>query len=362
MNKDFHYEGTYCAAIKAGFSQADATYIANAAQMVDDCTQDYLREIKQYTPNSILTMESNGDFFSDMTKDLDTPNSPRLQQIRRIWMPFHFLPGNLSLTLPYNSVATYHGCQYGQGREEDDFRCMCRHSSELVKHMIDDTQQKYAALTSANEPPNSSNWRHLRSLVGIRMHVLADTWAHEFFTGTPSYWTNNAKDFKKLDGAPLIINETGSPKSHNAHSVVYLGHGRAGHYPDYGFLSYYYHPQWMADSGFILKNNPYNFKCAFSQMVDALRYIQSSGDPGGYRLKDDSQIMEDFQTLDNNAEISRIVESDNTDQSTEWRKSLAAELPAYVKDTVDMPAFQAGAALHLYLVKRYLERNNICYL
>lgn len=362
MNKDFHYEGTYCAALDAGIASADAQYIANAAQMVDNCTKPHLEHMGQYMPNSILTMESNGEFAADAMSDFEKPDGVRLKEIRRTWMPFHFLPGNVSFTMEYKGRPDYKSYHFSLPRDTDDFRCMCLHSSELVKQMIDDTQQRYLALTNADEPLNSPNWKRMRSLVGIRMHVLADTWAHEYFTGTPSYWINNATAFKKLDGAPLVINETGTGASSAAHSFQYMGHGRAGHYPDYGFLSYHYHAQWTNDTDTIIKNNPYNFKCAYAQMVDALRYIQSPGVPGGYTLKTDVQIMSDFEALPNAAEIARVVESDKTDQTRKWRENLAAALIEYDADKVDLSAFQVGAALQLLLVKRYLESQDICYL
>ena len=64
-------------------------------------------------------------------------------------------------------------------------------------------------------------------------------------------------------------------------SVMNLGHGRAGHLPDYSFIRYRYLPAWGAYE-YLVKDNPEDYYRAFCQMVNAMQYIrgaQESFDP-----------------------------------------------------------------------------------
>ena len=51
-----------------------------------------------------------------------------------------------------------------------------------------------------------------------------------------------------------------------------LGHGRAGHLPDYSFITYRYMPAWN-DYKMIEKNNPSDYLHAFCQMIYAMQYL-----------------------------------------------------------------------------------------
>ena len=46
MNQDFHYYGTYCAAILAGYTAEESLSIAYCANFVDFCTRSLLVRIK----------------------------------------------------------------------------------------------------------------------------------------------------------------------------------------------------------------------------------------------------------------------------------------------------------------------------
>ena len=53
-----------------------------------------------------------------------------------------------------------------------------------------------------------------------------------------------------------------------------LGHGRAGHFPDYSFARYKYLPAW-GDYMEMFKDNPSDYYQAFCQMVYALRCLRT---------------------------------------------------------------------------------------
>lgn len=127
------------------------------------------------------------------------------------------------------------------------------------------------------------------------MHVLADTWAHSYFVGTPSAVMNNVSDdfyeiitvdgketerkvgFRhKVSGGDDLENGkyTSSILQYNEHSVMTLGHGRVGHLPDYSFMKYRYIPSW-GDYEQIVKDNPSDYMHAFAQMIYAMKAIRA---------------------------------------------------------------------------------------
>ena len=364
MNQDFHYEGTYSAAKDAGFSPSDASVIAHAAQMVDDCSIHYLKSIHKMTPDSVITAEwgwdNVEDFFTNFADPTDFWNhsNPDLNQIRRIWMPFHFLPGNLELTCSYQGPEKLGENKFSMPRDEFDMKTMCLPCSELVQLMIEHTRETYQELSASPDSPIRAN---VLALIGIRMHVLADTWAHSYFAGTPSKWVNNATDFSKITGTPDGLKETGTPDTSNVYSVYFLGHARAGHYPDYGSLIYQYHPQWMRENSMIIKCGPDDFMCAYTQMVQAMTYIRDSA-AGSFSPGSAQELLTAFNRLPDAPEVEAVIKTKEANQANAWREELVSELTAYDKSDVDMDAFQAAARIHLYLVKNYLEQNDICYL
>lgn len=180
-------------------------------------------------------------------------------------MLFHFLPGNFDGTAyRYEGEKKWGNTQYDNIRDEDDFKCLCCHNSDLAVGMVNDTIGRYQ-LTNAAEQEN------LLYLIGIRMHVLADSWAHEFFAGTPNCWINEDEGKDKVEGP--FVNHITAPDAVSYYSIFYLGHAQVGHWPDYGFLSYKYEPHWMKKGASIRKNNPEIFLSAFYQMYTAMQCI-----------------------------------------------------------------------------------------
>ena len=126
------------------------------------------------------------------------------------------------------------------------------------------------------------------------MHVLADTWAHTNFAGTPSLVINNTnyvfyellpdgdgykekqiKFVHKASSPDDLENSiyTNSLYQSSENSIMNLGHGRAGHLPDYSFVRYRYLPAW-GEYAEITKDNPSDYMKAFTQMIYAMKYIR----------------------------------------------------------------------------------------
>lgn len=254
MNADFHYYATYCASLIAGYNNEEAKRIAYSANFVDVCTRTILKKCN--APLSAATTQSQlelADFNTDILG---------LQEITRIWASFHFLPGDLNAPINY-------GCK----KYKNKYRLICRPNGELLKDTV-----KLAKGGSLEA-------------IGIAMHILADTWAHQNFAGTPSLVINNTEKhfYEVLNGKDYLISFTHNPGKKdniekrgytnslfttNENSIMNLGHGRAGHLPDIAFIKYKYMPAWGKWNE-IIKDNPSDYLCAFKQMVYALKYLRN---------------------------------------------------------------------------------------
>ena len=261
MQLDFHYYATYCAAFLAGYSHEESLEIAYSAQFVDECSRTLLAKLK--APSHAATTQMQLELMDARTDPVG------LQDITRIWAAFHFLPRDL------------HAEKKKCGKRYlDKYRLICGPNGELVKKTVE----------FAKGRPRQS--------VGIAMHVLADTWAHANFAGTPSLVINNTNHvfyelFPEGDGyteklitfvhkrsVPDDLENsvyTNSLYQSNENSIMNLGHGRAGHLPDYSFVRYKYLPAW-GEYGELTKDNPSDYFKAFSQMVYAMKFIRGVED------------------------------------------------------------------------------------
>lgn len=213
MQIDFHYYATYCAAFIAGYSHEESLDIAYSAQFVDECSRTLLAKIKG--PSNAATTQLQLELMDARTDPVG------LQDITRIWSSFHFLPRDLHAVKP-NCSRLY----------LDKYRLICGPNGDLVVKTVE-----------------LAKGRPLQS-VGIAMHVLADTWAHANFAGTPSLVINNTNyvfyelfpegdgfrekqiTFRHKTSTPDDLENsiyTNSLYQRNENTIMNLGHGRAGH-------------------------------------------------------------------------------------------------------------------------------------
>ena len=310
MQIDFHYYATYCAAYLAGFSHEECMEICSSAQFTDCCSVTLLSGIG--APLSAATTQLQLEIM-DAKADILS-----LQDITRIWASFHFLPRDLSADVPG-----------GSGTYKNKYRLICGPDSDLLAATVELAKDK--SLQAA----------------GIAMHVLADTWAHRYFAGTPSMVINNTDyDFFELipegdsyterrvtfrhnpsaedDLDQSIYTNTVNQFSEN--SVMCLGHGRAGHLPDYSFIRYRYLPAWAGYEA-VVKDNPSEYYNAFCQMIYAMRYLR--GDfPAFEKGVYDTQTAAPWEK-----EIRWILTKRQPDASADWKalgEMLSGkEIPAF---------------------------------
>ena len=259
MNSDFHYYATYCAAIIAGYTHDESLDIAYSDCFVDMCTRTLLSKIEG--PFSSATTQLNLEL-------MDTPTDVvGLQDITRIWASFHFLPKDLYAEPKQRCSKRY----------KNKYRLICGTNGALLADTV-----------------NLAKGKSLQA-IGLAMHVLCDTWAHKTFAGTPSQVINGPYNvfyeimpdgsekqitFRHTASMPDDLDQciyTCSLAAGSENSIMNLGHGRAGHLPDYSFIKYRYLPAWGGYEE-IVKDNQSDFFHAFCQMIYALKYLRGEYD------------------------------------------------------------------------------------
>ena len=294
MQADFHYYATYCAAILAGYSHEEALSLCYSDQFVDCCTKTFLKSISASI--HAATSQTQAELV-DTRADI-----VGLQDITRIWASFHFLPKDLYAKTP-RATKTY----------KNKYRLICGPNGELVKDTVELAKDK--SIQAA----------------GIAMHVLADTWAHMNFAGTPSLAINNTSNdfyeilfdnteqkisFKHAPGAADDIENSEynstvfNPSETN---ILNLGHGHAGHLPDYSFIRYKYLPAWGSYREF-LKDNPSDYMKAFSQMIFAMKYLRGEAEEFTTDTYDEKTV-EPYKNR-----IHEILIKRQPDASEDWKR------------------------------------------
>ena len=319
MQEDFHYYATYCAALLSGYTHEESMDICYGSQFTDLCSKTLLTKMKA-SPEAATTqlqlelMDARTDIIG-------------LQDITRIWASFHFLPRDL------NAVKEKRSKIY-----MNKYRLICGPNGDLVKRTVELAKE--------------------RSLpaVGLAMHVLADTWAHRYFAGTPSLVINNTNDefyelisseddfeketerkikFRHSPSAPDEPEKsiyTNSVRQSSENSIMNLGHGRAGHLPDYSFVRYRYLPAWD-DYKMMIKDNPSDYFSAFCQMIYAMKYLRGSIDifeTDHY----DTGTVEEYKER-----IERIIRKRQLSASEDW-KAFGEELSGREIEPFDINRYQ----------------------
>ena len=320
MQGDFHYYATYCAAMLAGYDHKDSLLICHAAQLVDYCSRSWLK--KAGGPSDAATTQLQLEMMDARTDRLG------LCDITRIWASFHFLPRDL-----------YAEIKKGSKNYKDKYRMICGPNGDLLVETV--------KLAKGKGP----------AAAGIAMHVLADTWAHTYFAGTPSLVINNTnhhfyelipKENGETERVKIVFaHKPGTPDEPDKglyissiyqaseDSIMNLGHGRAGHLPDYSYIRYAYLPAW-AEYREIIKDNPSDYEKAFGQMVYALKYLR--GDAEEFQ-KETYAIGELEEQIDT---IRGIIAKRQPDASEDWKafgESLSNE---------EIPDFDMDAYLDAY--------------
>lgn len=232
MQIDGHHALTYIAARLAGFGHAGAATIAYCAQYVDDAT------------NSGLIAFDNGAMYKRIAsahRMLDHRNLDALAN-HRVWIPFHFLPGNAGLPAGKNPTGSFVN------------KLVCKPDSPVARDMLK------ACVRDHDKPYGLHR-------LGIAMHVYADTFAHQEFAGV-NHSINEVDDLssemKKKDKSFFT-----KMASYFLSDAFPLGHGAALDYPDQPYLVWQY-KNGEKPPRLIERNNPEIFFEAVEMMCRAM--------------------------------------------------------------------------------------------
>lgn len=322
MNFSFHYYGTYCAAVEAGFKPDDAWVIAHSAQFVDECSRSLLEEHKM--ADRLPTYHTNYE-LAKMNAGLS--DSYFFNEIAQVWTAFHFLPGNYTEDGRYR--LSYCNPDFvGNSTHTELFKLMCLPYSYMSGQIVDKAKQEYLS--------DSNNNNQKLYYIGMVMHVLADTFAHEYFSGTPSEAINECSMITEIDNSGIIkpyglsnIRECSQkikPKylyapDFSSTYVDWLGHGRAGSNPNIPNKKYYYRPNWNPDAECV-KDNPLIHLCAFVQMTNAMKFIRDDTNKNPFDYK--KELTADEYNSEYSAKIMNILISDGNEanQKNKWSQHI----------------------------------------
>lgn len=236
MQIDGHHALTYIAARFAGFSHQKAAVIAYSAQYVDDAT------------NEGVIVFDNGAMYSRIAsahKHLDHRNLDKLAN-HRVWLPFHFLPGNGGMAAGENPKGTFIQ------------KLVCLPDSPVARDML-------RTCVAGRDRPYALH------RLGIAMHVYADTWTHQQFAGV----NHKINVVKELQSNSKSLDRSFFNKIANyfISEAFPLGHGGALSHPDLPYLS------WSYRNGYgkvIKRDNPIIFLQAVDMMCRAMQCYRNN--------------------------------------------------------------------------------------
>ncbi|UCH03100.1 MAG: hypothetical protein JSV20_04815 [Candidatus Bathyarchaeota archaeon] len=194
MQIDFHFYAIYAIARAAGFSPDNAHTIAYSSQHTDDAKYEHALEF------------GNGGRFQQVLsahKFFD-PDAVGKETCYRIWVPFHFLPGNSGI----------------------DFyeRMLTKANSIIAQRMVEE-------FLGSNLKPYSLH------RLGIILHTYADNWSHQNFMGI----RHDMNDVKKIKGKDITKSALeGIKRKVVACWAPKVGHAQAATIPDEPYREWKY--------------------------------------------------------------------------------------------------------------------------
>lgn len=168
MEKDFHYDLVYAIATLTEMEAPEV--VAYASQYVDDNSDEAFRVEggRALFPERLAA--GDGFYYPQMTQ-CRSPGSTTPFVQRYVFVPFHFLPGNPVVQL---------------GGKTNPY-CVTPNSRRGRSLLIE-------ALKGGNPYE-----------IGIALHMFADSWSHQRFTGLQQEWNSFQQRWAFGDGKPSII-------------------------------------------------------------------------------------------------------------------------------------------------------------
>lgn len=326
MQADLHYYVTFIAARAAGWCHEDAAEIALAAHYVD-CSGDP-DELKAPWKNS-ETLQKTITCVAQLSVAVENMRTMAAEN-QLIWSAFHFLPGfdtHPDSRYDYAYDDRHWSLMSGTGverREPSDvaqsgwvysravkpkakfatpraykLAMRCFPNSRTIEAMTKDTIQELNSLDSSRlhqrlkitpqanpiaKELAKKTAREMRekalALIGVRLHVLADSFSHAGFAGMTS-------SINKEDGSWLLVDPTQTQQkeveinyavgSHGVAKWMAVGHAMAGALPDMPGARYCFKSPKLDVR--IYKDNPMAYKYAVIAVKDFLTTMRQHVSP-----------------------------------------------------------------------------------
>ena len=289
MQIDFHYAVTYATARLAGFSIPETEIISYSAQFVDDAVSE---GVIKFSNNAMYKRSSSAH------KMLDYKNFEELAN-HFSWVPFHFLPGN-------------GGAEAGVDPNGSFIKkLVCFPNSHVAHDMVE------TCIKDKDKP-------YALHRLGITMHVLADTFAHQGFAGV-NHKINEVSEMVELSNGKRNLMDSvknyfadlfDSVTNKFVSDVLPLGHGGALSYPDLPYL------KWQYKNGLgemIKRDNTAIFIDAVKAMHLAMVRFRKS-DPLYSLLPEEEIAAADLDIIRNN--FLKFNDKEGVDRNKKWLDSI----------------------------------------
>jgi hypothetical protein len=224
-------------------------------------------------------------------KPIDYQNAIKGDQWK-VWLPFHFLPGNEPEGGPFLQ------------------RLTCRKDSKVAKKMVGD----------ALDDKNLDFWPHL---IGITAHVYADTFSHQGFIGISTDFNIVNDIHLKTHAANVVealvqkLTEIGQ----KAAKVIPVGHGTAGINPDMPFLQWdfkYKSPEMAA--GVITGENKTVTRDNKTDFLDGARALHDFFSRFGEKSPDSADPSTKRQWEDIAPQVKQIIDVEDENKENRIKK------------------------------------------
>lgn len=174
MNIDFHYFAIKTLCMAAGMSEYEAQIVSNYSQFVEDYTvwvNYQFLEVPDFAMHLVLNTKVPYEFYTVTTAFANFIEDARLlvdKYQKEIGVPFHFIPGKRLKEFESQTIA-----------REYRTKAVEIYSNDLICQLLDDAKMKYYKFPG----------RYELMRIGILLHIYADTYAHQLFSGFRR-WTN----------------------------------------------------------------------------------------------------------------------------------------------------------------------------
>jgi hypothetical protein len=309
MDQDFHYTGTFYAGRAANYDTESAGLIAHAANYIDFMSEANYAGYWSIVENIHGTKYKLDDLtyprYTFQGGLFGTGTSPE----DGLWQSYHFTPGNkridgiVPLHTLYNDVTrqiigdheireeanSKYGETHGKMLNRPNSPISRSLAADAIRLCTDDTylnnmlDRMRGGYLVKNDPNLKRKFKLIQ--LGVRAHVIADTWAHQDFAGF-SHEMNTYKDIDgkwgrqeiKVGSQPnslnkkLLTSRQSSVFQAVPNGTSYLGHGWMGHLPDCGYLIYKYRPLWKGQAcEEHIRDNPTEYNKAWFQLLSLFK-------------------------------------------------------------------------------------------